>query len=209
MLRLRSKTLLLKLAVFEGMKRGDRSGFCHGSASFGLNPREIQWSISVALCFPRAVHCFFGQIKYCNSLMSQRSPIKFKESSMQSCALPSWRHFPLWYFSSSLTPHHLSRGWITRLSHLPGRSSGISSPWQEKRSWKPWELLSVSAFTPCAGAGHGFQRAESALAGAHGCTAPASKCPRLQGEPVVLTPESWDPPGNLLNSPSNMMSGNR
>lgn len=92
--------------------RGERSRISHGNVSFGLNLSEIQWSISVALCFPRAVHCFFGQIKYCNSLTSPRSPIKFKGSIIHSSPLPSWRHFPLWYPSSSLTPHYSSRVWL-------------------------------------------------------------------------------------------------
>lgn len=68
LLRLRSMTFLLKLTVFEGRGdwkgTGERNGISHSNVSFVWNPSEIQWSISIALCFPRAVHGSFGQIKY-------------------------------------------------------------------------------------------------------------------------------------------------
>lgn len=204
--------------------RGERSGISHSNVSFGLNPSEIQWGISVALCFPRAVHCFFGQIKYCNSLVSPRSPIKFKGSNIHSSPLPSWRHFPLRYPSSPLTLHRSNGGWLQT----------ESLAWEERWHFKPLaggeELedleaivsLCLGASTPCAGAGHGFPRAEGALDGARRRTAPARA---LGGVPQPQTAPGcreslrfWflkagtpphPGPGKLLTSPSNTMSGKR
>lgn len=67
-----------------------------------------------------------------------------------------------------------------RSSHLPGRSSGISGPRQEEKSCNSWELLSVFASMPHTGAGHGFQKAEGALAGARPQVEPLVGCPSLR-----------------------------
>lgn len=194
--------------------RGERSGISHSNVSFGLNPSEIQWGISVALCFPRAVRCFFGWIKYCNSLMSPRSPIKFKGSNIHSSPLPSWRHFPS--LSDTLPapwPCTTPTGADYRPRHLPGRSGGISSPWQEERNWKTWKRLSVSASVPprhvlgLATAFRGLKVPWMVFAGAQPQPEPLVGCPSLKqpraagracgsgswklGHPLIPGPESF------------------